>query len=179
MTKCKSIIILSATALVMSAAPSFAQSYGSGSSANTIPQTQSRSIPRSSARTLNKAEKKRLEAQRQKERFEAQLAKKENATNSYGSGTTKPSAPSYGSGTDKAPPASSYGSGTNKTNDAKKEEDQVMIDGEYVMKEGDFMADKISTPATASPALPLNCPAGTTAQSNGTCLLSSGSFPTG
>lgn len=179
MTKTKSILVLSTAALIMSTAPSFAQSYGSGSSANSIPQTQSRSVPRPSSRTLNKAEKRRLEAQRQKERFEAQLAQKENAAKSYGSGTTKPSAPSYGSGVDKAPAASSYGTVAHKIDVTKKEEDNVMIDGEYVMKEGDFMVDKASSATTSSQSLPINCPAGTTAQSNGTCLLINGSFPTG
>jgi len=179
MTKTKNILILSTATLIMSTTPSFAQSYGSGSSANSIPQTQSRSVPRPSSRTLNKAEKRRLEAQRQKERFEAQLAKKENTAKSYGSGTTKPSVPSYGSGVDKAPAAASYGATTHKPHATKNVDADVMIDGEYVMKEGDFMADKAPSAAPSSPSLPINCPAGTTAQSNGTCLLTNSSFPTG
>jgi len=113
-----------------------------------------------------------LKAQQQKEKFEAQLAKKENSEVSYGSGTTK-SAPSYGSGTDAAPAVQSYGSKTLKTESVVKKVDHVKVDGDYVMREGDFIKDK----APASSSLPINCPAGSTAQSNGTCLLTSGSFP--
>ena len=212
MPKIKSILVLSATALLMSTTPSLAQSYGSGSSASSLPQTSQPRTVRKVTKTLSKAEKRQMAAQEQKQRLEAQLAEKEKAAQSYGSGTkpaetsygsgtTKTADPSYGSGTTKSadpsygsgtkPADASYGSGTK---DAMKDKGHHMMKKEDVMmKEDAMMKDKASSyesgtqapaygsgnAAPASSGLPLNCPTGTKGQPDGTCMITSGSFPLG
>ena len=212
MPKIKSILILSATALLMSTTPSLAQSYGSGSSASSLPQTSQPRTVRKVTKTLSKAEKRQMAAQEQKQRLEAQLAEKEKAAQSYGSGTkpaetsygsgtTKTADPSYGSGTTKSadpsygsgtkPADASYGSGTK---DAMKDKgDHMMKKEDVMMKEDTMMKDKASSygsgtqapaygsgnAAPASSGIPLNCPTGTKGQPDGTCMITSGSFPLG
>jgi len=200
MPKIKSILVLSATALLMSTTPSLAQSYGSGSSANSLPQTSQPRTVRKVTKTLSKAEKRQMAAQEQKQRLEAQLAEKEKAAQSYGSGT-KPAETSYGSGTTKTadpsygsgtkPADASYGSGTK---DAMKDKgDHMMKKEDVMMKEDTMMKDKASSygsgtqapaygsgnAAPASSGIPLNCPTGTKGQPDGTCMITSGSFPLG
>ena len=212
MPKIKSILVLSATALLMSTTPSLAQSYGSGSSASSLPQTSQPRAVRKVTKTLSKAEKRQMAAQEQKQRLEAQLAEKEKAAQSYGSGTkpaetsygsgtTKTADPSYGSGTTKSadpsygsgtkPADASYGSGTK---DAMKDKgDHMMKKEDVMMKEDAMMKDKASSygsgtqapaygsgnAAPASSGIPLNCPTGTKGQPDGTCMITSGSFPLG
>jgi len=78
-----------------------------------------------------------------------------------------------------------------KKGDSMMKEDAMMKKGDSMMKE-DAMMKKDSygsgtaapaygsgSAAPAAPALPLNCPTGTTPQPNGTCLITSGSFRTG
>jgi len=90
MSKMKSILILSAAAMCLSATPSFAQ-YGSGSSyGNQTPRTSAPSSVRKAKKTISRADKRRIEAQRQKEIIEARLAAKDKAAQSYGSGTRQP-----------------------------------------------------------------------------------------
>ncbi len=167
MPKIKSILVLSAAAMCLSTAPSFAQ-YGSGSSAGNLPTSTAPARRAKAAKTkINKAEKKRRDALKQKEAMEAKLAKKEK---SYGSGTAKPAA-SYGSGIAQpaksisaAPvkPAQPYGSG--------HKGDAAVIKKESPSSYGSGHSNSGAT---------LNCPAGTTPQANGTCLLASDSLPTG
>jgi len=202
MSKIKSTLILSVAALCLSATPSFAQ-YGSGSSyGNQTPRTSAPSNVRKAKQTISKAEKRRMEAQKHKEAMEAKLAQQEQNAQSYGSGT-KPAEKSYGSGTKASSP--SYGSGTKDASgtksrdvvmekgDAMMEKGDTMMKEEVMMEKGDtMMKDKASSygsgseapaygsgTATPATALPINCPTGTTAQPNGTCLITSGSFPIG
>jgi len=147
----KSILILSAAAMCLSATPSFAQ-YGSGSSyGNQTPRTSAPSSVRKAKKTISRADKRRIEAQRQKEIIEARLAAKDK--------DTKPAGTSYGSGTKSSghvvkDNTSSYGPLTKPSNGSHH-----------------------ASPAASQGGLPTNCPAGTKAQSNGTCLLTSGSLP--
>ena len=206
MPKIKSILVLSATALLMSTTPSLAQSYGSGSSASSLPQTSQPRTVRKVTKTLSKAEKRQMAAQEQKQRLEAQLAEKEKAAQSYGSGT-KPAETSYGSGTTKTADPS-YGSGTTKSADpsygsgtkpadasyGSGTKDAMKDKGDHMMKKEDvMMKDKASSygsgtqapaygsgnAAPASSGIPLNCPTGTKGQPDGTCMITSGSFPLG
>lgn len=177
MSKMKSILVLSAAAMCLSATPSFAQ-YGSGSSANNLPSSSSTARRAKKVKsTVSKAEKRRQKALREKEAMEAKLAQKEKG---YGSGTAKP-VESYGSGTPK--PAASYGPGTaqpaKSISAAPVKPAQAYGSGHkggaVIKKErpSSYGSGHSTSGAT------LNCPAGTTPQANGSCLLTSGSLPTG
>jgi len=169
MSKMKSILILSAAAMCLSATPSFAQ-YGSGSSyGNQTPRTSAPSSVRKAKKTISRADKRRIEAQRQKEIIEARLAAKDKAAQSYGSGT-KPAETSYGS--DTKPAGTSYGSGTKSSAHVVK--DNTSSYGPLTKPSN---GSHHASPAASQGGLPTNCPAGTKAQSNGTCLLTSGSLP--
>lgn len=93
---------------------------------------------------------------------------KDAADKAYGSGddgAEKAADKAYGSGDKAADKA--YGSGTDAAHDAKHKAygsgDKPAADGTYNSGTAD--------PAISAPSLPVNCPAGTKAQPNGTCLL--------
>lgn len=169
MRKFKTTLILSAATLCLSAAaPSYAQ-YGSGtpggSSRPSISNTQS-NVERAQRRAEKKARKalkKQQAALAEKEAMEKELLMKEKEAAAYGSGT--PAAePAYGSGTPAAEPA--YGSATPAAKPA--------------YGSGTPAAEPAYGSGNAAPVgLPTNCPSGTQPQTDGTCMLTSGSFPTG
>jgi len=178
MSKMKSILVLSAAAMCLSTTPSFAQ-YGSGSSSNNLPTNSSTAKRAKKVRsTISKADEKRRMALKEKEAMEAKLAQQEG---SYGSGTAKP-AESYGSGTPK--PAESYGSGTPKPTESygSGTTKPTQAYGSGTPKPADSYGSGTPKPAGSygsGNAVTINCPSGTTAQADGTCLITSGSFPTG
>ena len=225
MTHFKSVLILSAAATLLSAAPALAQ-YGSGSGGarasspvSTLPST-----PRSqSTRTASKAVsersiQKQQKAFEQRQALEEKIARQEAQAKSYGSGTkgvkdaasdtAKDTAQgvkdkAYGSGTDKAKETAdkAYGSGDEGVKDAadkaygsgdegvKDAADKAYGSGDKGVKDTAHKAYGSDTPASApaegtynsgtthstttstTSSLPLNCPAGTKAQPDGTCLL--------
>lgn len=159
MSKLIKITTLSAAAMFCLSAPSHAQytQYGSGSSyggggssIGSATSSAERSAKRAAKRAA-KAEKKRLEAAALKEKAEADLMAKEKLS-SQGSGTTyEAPAATQGSGTTYEAPT--QGSGTTY---------QAPTQGS---------GTTYQAPAAAISGKPTNCPSGTTAQDNGTCML--------
>ncbi len=166
MQKFKTTLILSAAALCLSAVPSYAQ-YGSGTPSNSggnISQTQSsvNSAKRRAERKARKQLKKQQAALAEKEAMEKELVMKEKENAAYGSGT--PAAkPAYGSAT----PAPAYGSGTPAAQPTY---------GSATPAPAPAYGSGNAAPAAQ---LPVNCPTGTQPQNDGTCMLTSGNFPTG
>ena len=88
MSHLKSILILSATASLLSAAPALAQ-YGSGSSGASLPAVSQPSAPsaKTSSKSIsNRALKQRESAFSKKEELERKIARQEAQAKSYGSG---------------------------------------------------------------------------------------------
>lgn len=181
MSRLTSAIILSVAACAFTAAPSFAQSsYGGGDYRNTTSSVKSKAYKAAKKKAAEDAkaaakEKAMMEADKMKDGMVDKAAMKDKtmmkdkammkddhmksdtmakshgsatgASASHGSATT--AAPSHGSATGAVP---SHGSATTSTTS-------------YGSSTG------------AAVGKPTNCPAGTTAQDNGTCLLTSGSLP--
>jgi len=241
MFKLKSVLVLSATATLLSAAPALAQ-YGSGSSgvsAPTISQsrvtaTKANAADRRALRKRQDAFSKREELERKIARQEAQAANYGSGTqaakkaaqdtasdavegvkdkaygsatqgaqdaagkvtpNAYGSGTEGVKDKAYGSGTEAAKDKAygsgtkgvkdtAYGSGTEGAKAAQEAKDKAYGSadkGATTTQEkayGSGHSSGAATPTegynsgtTTGSSLPVNCPAGSKAQPNGTCLL--------
>jgi len=208
MSKIKSILVLSTAAMCLSAAPSFAQYGSGSSYGAKTPTASTQSKVKNITRTISKAEKKQMDALRKKEQMEAQLVKQEKTAQSYGSGTKKGDAMMKKGDAmmEKGDAMMEKGDAMMKKEDAMmKKGDHMMKKEDVMMKEKpasygsgtkapSYGSGTTKTPAPAygsgsqapaygsgsAPAsgLALNCPRGTTAQPDGTCLIT-GNFPIG
>ncbi len=184
-------ILLMSAALMMTfaAAPAHAQ-FGSGSSYDTPRVTKAE-------KKAKKAEMKKLEeARAKKEAMERELKEKEQmAQSSYGSGSDQDSMKKKDDAMMKKDDAmmkkddammkkdeKSYGSGTSEDAMMKKEDAMMKKDemkksygsGDSMMKKEDAMMKKDEMNSYGSGtkmSKPINCPSGTTAQADGTCLI--------
>jgi len=155
----KSALIISAASLFLTAIPASAQSYGSGNSyGNSAPAPRTSTTTDTKRKTRNdarikgneRAQKKLLEAQEQLRKSENARLARQNSNVAAQDGVV------IAKETDIIPADKAYGSG--KTYEQKQNYSSGSTYGKAIGK-------------------PDNCPAGTRAQEDGTCMLTSESRP--
>jgi len=163
----KTLLISAAIAMSFSATPAMAQ-FGSGTSYDKPRTTQtSKKAAKKKAEQLRKLE----EARMKKEAMERELQEKEQMAQSYGSGTDEDAMKKKDDAMQKEDAMKSYGSGTTEDAMQKKDEMKSYGSGDGMMKKDEMKS------YGSSMGKPANCPSGTTPQTDGTCLLTSGSLP--
>jgi len=163
----KFLLTLATATLVFGAAPAFAQSSYGGDTGDSYGNSSAADIERDkrkAERKARKAEKKRIKAAQMAEEEKAkmateELAKKEKTMKDHSSATGATMAKDHSSatGSEMVKDHSSATDAMTKKDDAMMKKDDVMMD------KGDVMMKKSIKP--------VNCPAGTTPQDNGTCML--------
>jgi len=164
MTKMTKTTLLCAAAALCFSTPAFAQ-YGSGSSYEKPPASTQQTLDRE-ARKRAKAEAKRAKKlakkkakMEQAEKEKAMMAK-EDAMMVKGDAMMKKDDHMMA-----------------KEDVMMKKDDHMMAKGDVMMKKGDSMMKEDAMIKTSTPSKPVNCPAGTTAQFDGTCMITGNYVP--
>ncbi|MEP3890101.1 MAG: hypothetical protein ABJN69_06515 [Hellea sp.] len=165
------LMTIAAAGITFAATPSFAQSSYGGNTGQSYGNAEK--IERKAKKAAARAEKKRMKAAKMKAEQEARLAAEEAAMKDQSSATNAKMMKDHSSATDANMMKDHSSATTGKLMDKKPMmADHSSATNAGMMKDGDVMVkDNKAMMAAPETMKPTNCPAGTTPQSNGTCML--------